>query len=195
MAMVDYGAILKVNGKFINKNKNIGGFVIVGDKDFLLTFYKYSCYIYHNEKVISYTHEMPFNGMVIYNENLPSVKIEHLDKERQPWKSELFTWREYVDIHLFYANDLTEKDLKDIKNRYHKHYIKYLRRLKDKKRIDSQYKNYTPRWKATWDYKDNHYEVIFGAGIDPNEKVWNIIKNKAYDFTDYERKIIDEWFK
>lgn len=156
MAIIDYGAILKVNGKFINKNKDLFmeqtdmgyepqnedvGFVTTGDKNFLLSFFATNVYIYHNDKMIGWIHESPFISETIFNgDNLPNVKIEHLDKN------------------------------------------KYL-------------KKYTPRWKATWDYKDNHYEVIFGMGIDPNEKVWKRIKYNCYDFTDIEREIIDAWFK
>lgn len=39
------------------------------------------------------------------------------------------------------------------------------------------------------------YEVIFGYGIDPSEKVWGSIKDEHYEFTDLERQIIDSWFK
>lgn len=50
------------------------------------------------------------------------------------------------------------------------------------------------RWKATWDYNEKHYEVIFGFGIDNDEEVWNDIKHGYFDFSETEIKIIDEWF-
>ena len=66
-------------------------------------------------------------------------------------------------------------------------------------RVIKKYKNViwktrSSRWLATWDYNGNHYEVIFGYGIDPNKDVWNRIKLDSYDFSDVERQIIDGWF-
>ena len=46
---------------------------------------------------------------------------------------------------------------------------------------------------AEWDYKGKHYEVIFGYGIDADKEVWDDTKHR-YDFSDVERKVIDEWF-
>ena len=226
MAMIDYGAILKVNDKFINKNlddflmkesdmgyepknKDIGGFVIAGDENFCLTFYKGCCEVYHNEKLINQIFASPFLSETIFNGDLPKVKIEHLDKEKQPWSDyEIITWREYIRYQLFYNYDLddiignidcveylTDKMLEDIKNHYPKHNMKYLRRLKQEIRDKYKCDSYTGRWKATWKFKVNKYEVIFGYGIDKDRRVWNRIKYDAYDFTDYEREVINEWFK
>ena len=209
MALIDYGALLKVNGKFINKNKNlfmtqtdmgykpkkdIDRYVIAGDEDFLLSFYKCSCYIYHNEKLIGWTHHSPFISETIYNgDNLPNVKIEHLDKENRIPYVVADSWSEFMLCRGILLNN--EEEIKISKSKHPKMYKKYLRYLDSIKRCNRNNQYYTQRWKATWDYKDNHYEVIFGVGIDPNEKVWNNIKYDGYDFTDIERNIIDKWFK
>jgi hypothetical protein len=45
------------------------------------------------------------------------------------------------------------------------------------------------------DYNGHHYEVIFGYGVEPNERVWNDIKNESYGFRPDEVKLIDNWFE
>lgn len=225
MAMIDYGAILKVNGKFINKNNedlfmkcsdtgyvckkasynydgkeyeiDIDGnfFVYAGDENFLLCFYKSTAYAIHNNKVVKSIGNNPFLSETFYIDNLPSVTIEHLDKNTyiEPIES-LKTWENYVKENWIGATG--KEKLSELENGY-KEYKWFQKRLKYIGRCNRRkdgYKYKTQRWKATWDYNGNKYEVIFGYGIDSNEKVWNDIKFDYYGFTDIEREVIDKWF-
>lgn len=223
MAMIDYGAILKVNGKFINKNNlfmdssdtgyicekalynydgkeheiDIDGnfFVYAGDKNFLLCFYKSMVYVIHNNKVIRSIWNDTFLSETFYFDNFPSVTIEHLDKNTYSKKIEsIGTWEDYVKENWIGATG--KEKLSELKNG-RKHYKWFHKRLKQIGRYNKrkeEYKYKTQRWKATWEYNGNKYEVIFGYGIDSNEEVWNNCKYD-YGFTDIEVKIIDKWFE
>lgn len=208
MSMIDYGALLRVNGKFINKNCglfmhcsdtgyicdkatyfnsyqnkedeiNINGnyYVYAGDKNFLLCFYKRYFYVIHNNKVIHTVIHNQFLSETFYLDGFPSVTVEHLDKN--------FVKR--------YYNKPEDLDRKWLIQRHGKKngLLRLSRWIKHSRKFD---KELTNRWKATWDYNGNHYEVIFGSGIDPNEETWNRIKFDSYGFTNVEREIIDSWF-
>lgn len=227
MSAIDYGALLKVNDKFINKNKDlfmncsdtgyicneaeyyddyqdkwetipIGGnyYVYAGDEKFLVVFYKSLFRVIHNNKIICNRWNDPFISETIYFDELPSIKVEYLDKNLyvEPVES-LGTWKDYVKEN--WQNTSGNEKLSELENG-HKRYKWFMKALKRNARYIKHLNKYdkyrTPRWLATWDYNGNHYEVIFGYGIDPNEKVWNDIKYDSYDFTDIEREIIDIWF-
>lgn len=209
MAFIDYGSLLRVNGKFINKNKNLfmdcsdtgyvcdkatyfddkskeiitthinGNFyVYAGDENFMLCFYKGYFYVIHNNKIICSISNSYFISETIYFDGLPTIKVEHLDKElRNEYPDKLDDWD-----RAFYYDHFGIK----------KGQLKINRVLKKYKNV--VWKTRSSRWLATWDYNGNHYEVIFGYGIDPNEDVWNRIKFDSYDFSDIEREIIDSWF-
>lgn len=209
MAFIDYGALLRVNGKFINKNSNLfmdcsdtgyicdkatyfdtyenkerdahikgNYYVYAGDENFLLCFYKGYFYVIHNNKIIHAISYNKFLSEIFYFDNLPSIKVEHLNK----------------NFIKKYYDKPNEDDKKWLFNYYGKK--RGLLKLKNWiKNSRKYYKELTSRWKATWDYNGSHYEVIYGYGIDPDEKVWNDIKFDHYEFTDVEREIIDEWFK
>lgn len=210
IAFVDYGAILRVNGKFINKNDDLfmkssdtgyvcdqatyfdneskemkpvdimgNYYVYAGDKNFMLCFYKSYFYVISNNKIIYSFWFSPFISETIYLNGFPTIKVEHLDKElrEDSWMDDLDGW----DRKWYYDYFGVRKGQLKI-NRY----------FKKKNKI--KYKIRSSRWLATWDYNGNHYEVIFGYGIDPVEDVWNRIKFDSYDFSDIERQIIDSWF-
>lgn len=208
MAAIDWGALLRVNEKFINKNDDLFSYcsdtgyvcdkatyysesekkdieidimgnycVYAGDKNFLLCFYKGYFYVISHNKIIHTVSYNPFVSETFYLDNYPSIKVERLDK---------IIRREYFALPDEYDREFYKKYGKK------KGQVKINRICK--RHNKSFYKIYLPRWKATWDYNGNHYEVIYGYGIDPSEDVWNDIKYDAYDFTDIERKIIDSWF-
>ena len=205
MALIDYGALLKVNGKFINKNSDLfmscsdtgyvckdveyldgakgyidgNYFVYAGDENFLIAFYKGIFCVVHNNKIIYSDCNSTFISETLYFEGLPTLKIEHLDKE---------LINEYPDPP-------DEYDIEWYYERYgkKKSQLKLYRLAKSRNRI--AYKVRTFRWLATWEYKGKKYEVIFGEGIDTNENVWNDIKYDHYGFTDVEREIINSWFE
>lgn len=228
MAVIDYGALLRVNGKFINKNENLfmncsdtgyvckeaeyyddyekkwksitidgNYYVYAGDENFLVVFYKGMFHVIYNNILICSRWNVPFISETIYLNEFPSIKVKHLDKNLyiEPIES-LGTWKDYVKDNWNGATG--DEKLSELEGG-HKEYKQFMRALKANARSlkhPGKYDKYrTPRWLATWDYNGNHYEVIFGNGIDPNEKIWNNIKFDSYDFTDIEREIIDKWFE
>lgn len=216
MAMIDYGALLRVDGKLINEGKmfmdasdmgyvcekayyptydcemDIDGnyFVCAGDEELLLCFYKCQCIVIPNNEVIKSIWEHPFISETFFLPDNVHLKISHLDKELkvEPFLTstnfEDFIREEYGDNYL---KNITEFELKNER--------KWFRRMVKKAHTNKNicYKYRSNRYLAEWDYKGKHYEVIFGYGIDANKEVWEDIKYR-YDFTDTERKIIDEWF-
>lgn len=212
MAFIDWGAILRVNGKFINKNEelfmkcsdagyvcekatdkngnmyDIDGnyFVYAGDKDFMLVFYKGYAHIISNEKIIYTVSWSPFIRETFYFDGHPNVTVELLDKELKK--------KCYID-------PFDEEEIEDWINHLGKKKTDKLV-FKRNKDIRTAWRKQTclyvrklHRWLATWTHNGNKYEVIFGRGIDPSEKCWNDIKFEYYDFSDVEREIIDNWFK
>lgn len=227
MSCIDYGAILKVNGKFINKNYDLfmdcsdtgyvcekatyfdsyemkekefdidgNYYVYAGDEEFMLCFYKGSiCVISHN-RIIHTVYYSPFLSETFYINGFPHVKVEHLDKNTYIELESLGTWSDYIKENWIGATG--DEKLSKLQNgkRHYKWFRKRLKSIVRERKHPTYYSKYkTSRWKATWDYNGNHYEVIFGCGIDPNEDVWNRIKFDTYNFTDIEREIIDEWFR
>lgn len=213
MAMIDYGAILRVDGKFINKNKGMfmetsdtgykppeeaiytrydevikiknNYFVYAGDENFLVCFYKTVIVIVSNGKVIVGGWSFPFKEETFFIDNLPSVKISHLDKQKYPDDSYILD---------DFDKGIIESDRRNNKKKQIRMWHKIIKRLKRWHKNKSNY-YYSNRYIATWDYNGHHYECIYGYGIDPNEDCWNEIKNRSYDFSDTERQIIDSWFR
>ena len=213
MAFIDWGALLKVNGKFINKDADLfmdcsdtgyvcekavykdgqeydiqgNYFVYAGDKSFMLCFYKGMFYVISDEKIIHTVSWNPFIKETFYFDSLPNVTVEHLDKElRRKCVFDHFDEEEIEDWVNHWGKKKTEKLI--------------LKRSKDirtawRKQTEGISKNRSDRWLVTWIHNGNKYEVIFGYGIDPCEEVWNDIKFEYYDFSDVERRIIDSWFK
>lgn len=115
MALIDYGAILRVNGKFINKNCDLfmhssdtgyvceqalhpNGemididkefYVYAGDENFMLCFYKGLFYVISHNKIILAKWNILFMSETFYFDGLPSVNVERLDNKTQRW---LATW-------------------------------------------------------------------------------------------------------
>ena len=214
MAMIDYGAILRVDGKFINKNKEMfmetsdtgyeppekaiypdygninirhNYFVYAGDKNFLLCFYKTGIVIVSNGKVIvgGWGFGTPFKEETFFIDNFPSIKISHLDKQKYPDDSYILD---------DFDKGIIESDRRNNKKKQIRIWHKIIKRLKRWHKNKSNY-YYSNRYIATWSYNGHHYECIYGYGIDPNEDCWNDIKYTRYDFSDTERGIIDSWFR
>lgn len=219
MAAIDYGALLRVNGEFINKNKNLfmdvsntgyflekarytdtdiydkdidirSFYVYAGDENLLLTFYKGYFYVISSEKIIKEVSNVPFISETFYLEEV-KIKVSHLDPDIQVEEDDIGTWKEYVKEH--WVDATGEEKLSDLQNGF-REYKRFIKRLKRKVSGRSAYKYRTNRWIAEWEHKSDKYEVIFGYGIDPNIFVWNDIKNEAYGFTKREIAVIDGWF-
>lgn len=206
MAILEYGALLKINGKFINKNmdlfmdcsdtgyicekatyydKNIKKdrevfidgmfYVYAGDENFMLCFSKAGFSVISHNKIIGSVVFSQFLSETFYFDDLPSVTLEMLDKSVK-YKS--FIPCNYMFDHI---KEKIGKKKKRVIRRYCKKYGKVME------------KGYCTRWKASWVYNGNHYEVIFGYGIDNDEKSWNDTKDD-FGFSDTEKRIVDEWF-
>lgn len=206
MALIDYGAILRVAGKFINKDEffmkssdtgytcekatdeegytyDIQGnyFVYAGDENFMLVFYKNIVHWVSHDRILHSVAGTGFASETFFVSGCPDVTIEHLDKQKYPDT----TWLDldnYDDILYFYGKRYADK----WKSRRIKRNLRYIR---NKSTWD-----WSNRFLAKWEYDGRKYECIFGYGIDPQEEVWRSIRNDGYDFSDTERDIIDSWF-
>ena len=221
MAMIDYGAMLRVDGKFINKNcdlfmeasdtgyvakdivdvdgvvRDIDGnyFVYAGDEHFCVAFYKGNYVVISDKKIIFSGWNMPFDSETHFFNNLPNLKISRLSKYYDTvYLESCGTWEDYVRENWIGATG--KEKLSELSNGTKK-YKRFKRRLKKTAYVNKHggcYKTRPYRFLAEWDYNGHHYEVIFGSGIDPEEEVWNKIKNDSYGFRQDEIEIIDSWF-
>ena len=179
MAMIDYGAILRVDGKFINKNKGMfmetsdtgykppeeaiytrydevikiknNYFVYAGDENFLVCFYKTVIVIVSNGKVIVGGWSFPFKEETFFIDSLPSVKISHLDKQKYPDDSYILD---------DFDKGIIESDRRNNKKKQICIWHKIIKRLKRWHKNKSNY-YYSNRYIATWDYNGHHYECIY----------------------------------
>lgn len=221
MAMIDYGALLRVDGKLINKNqdmfmdasdtgyvaknildidsevRDINGdyFVVAGDEHFCIAFYKGLYKVISDKKVIYTNWDMPFASETRFFPNLPTLKVSRLSTYYEVEKMEsMGTWRDYVKENWVGATgNETLSELFNGTERY-KRFKKCLKRVYRVNSHGGLYKSRPYRFLAEWDYNGHHYEVIFGYGIDNDKTVWNEIKNAAYSFRPEEIKLIDSWF-
>ena len=220
MAMIDYGAMLRVDGKFINKNcdlfmeqsdtgyvakdiidtdgevRDIDGnyFVYAGDKHFCVAFYKGVYKVISNGKVIYAAWSMPFNSETHFFDCLPDLKVSRLSTyfEEVPLES-WGTWEDYVKENWIDATGKEKLSDLDGGAKAYKKFIRHAKKVAYVNKHGGTYKTRPYRFLAEWDYNGHHYEVIFGYGIDPDEEVWNDIKN-GYGFRQDEINIINKWF-
>ena len=215
MAMIDYGAILRVDGKIVNNELfmevsdtgyippekvtddayeediyiNGNYFVYAGDEDFLVCFYKTSFVVIYDGRVVLSRWGFWYENILSYTHylnKLPSITISRLDKNKHCSGEDLL---DYVDYY-----ELIEEARKHNKKRELLRWQRVAKRIY-RNRKAGRYQYYSQRFVATWDYDGRHYECIYGYGIDPNKEVWGEIKHKHYDFSDTERRIIDSWFE
>lgn len=209
MAIIDYGAILLKDGVVVNTQdglfmeKSDSGdiigtvkyrsgeecdvernfFVIAGDKHFCLAFYKNQMMVISDGLVFDHIYSSPFISQEFHYKNLPSIKLEYLDKSLRE--------KQYIDCY-------THDELLDEKRYYqHRYGIKkglrlYYRWIKRSSR-KVLYKYRSKRYIATWNYNGHEYMIIFGYGIDNNYDVWNQIKDDdSWDFSDIEKEILEK---
>lgn len=219
MAIVDYGALLRVNGKFINYNKGIfteivypkgdipeiaqyfyngetrekpikgNYFVYAGDTTFMLAFYKRMFDVISDGKMIKSVWGTPFLSETIIVNGIP-ITVSHLDKTYITESKETTEpWNEYVKNN--WQGATGKEHLWELEKGAF-YYRKYIRLAKRRYKCKA-FKYLTDRYIAEWDYDGNHYEVIYGYGIDPQKDVWDSIKNE-WNFTEKEKEIIDTWF-
>lgn len=210
MAFIDYGAMLRIDGRFVNKNTslfmkvsdtgyeppeyveyegakfNIRGnyFVYAGDEEFLICFYKNIYIIISNGEVLKASYGDNISR-ISYIFPQCEVTIKHLDNNK-------YIWKEAVTLDEFDKNHIKVTKCKQYIRIIHRQ-CKRANRLKRNK--GSWVYDKSPRYIATWEYKGRKYECIFGYGIDPQRDVWDDIKYNRYYFSDIERNIIDSWFE
>lgn len=224
MAMIDYGALLRVDGKLINKNQGmfmessdtgyvcekaiekngkeiaIKGdyFIYAGDENFMIVCYKGCLKAISKGKVILSEWNMPFNSQTYLLDNLPVLKISRLSMYFDVDKIESQgTWKDYVIEN--WVDATGDESLSDLEGGC-REYKKFLKRAKRRSYFNKHNKGckYRPfRFLSEWEYDGRKYEVIFGYGVEPNEDVWNRIKDgdNGYGFRKEEIEIIDSWFQ
>lgn len=209
MSMIDYGALLRIDGKFINRDGDLfmdmqeavgftldkaqyfydgkdheidinGDFyVYAGMPEFFLTFYKTHFYIISNGKIIKSV--SPDERINEYSFYIKGVKITvfQLDKK---WRNNYYEkYDDYDKERLHYLHGKKRAN------------VMIYRQAKKSRRISYRYKSC--RHIAKWEYNGKNYEVLYGYGVEPNYDVWNRIKDESYDFSDDEKKIINSWFE
>jgi hypothetical protein len=155
MAMIDYGAITKIDGvldhdemfqdmkkvvgwndntKTSNDRMNGNCFRYIGDKDFTLGVYKTHVYVAVNQKLIDIIWCGFYSEHGVNNETSENFMASH----------------KY--IHRFYNYNGFKFDIKKVGNCIYNLHM---------------------------DYKGKHYHILYGYGIDPDMKVWNRVK---YDY-------------
>ena len=220
MAFIDYGALLRVDGKFINKDTDLfmdasdtgyvcdtaidldgseikvdgNYYIYAGDENLLICFYKTGLVIISGGKVIKRIWRPQFASETLKDPDcrFPLLSIRRLDPEkRKPhgWEH----WEEYAAER--YGTPLAGYLPLNKLQRGEKIFRTWMRQAKRHRRAAKRKYYYSARYLAEWDHGGRHYEVIFGYGIDPSSDVRADIRTgDNYDFSDTERKIIDDWF-
>ena len=153
--IIEYAAY---NGKPIKINGNY--FVMAGDKEFMLAFYKTECVVISNGIIFDFLWQERTLKETFTFEGLPEFTIERLDKENIPFLVSQLTNEEY----LFLEQEYGKRKAKEI-------FLRAIKRISRNNRIEIKNPtDYEARYKASWDYDGDHYEVIYGYGVDPNEK-------------------------
>lgn len=209
MACIDYGALVIKNGKPVNKNKGMfmecpnyfddivkgNYFAYCGDEEYSLCFYK--CYIAEtkNGTIVNNFWDFPFKSQTFYRDNGVHLTVRRLDEPIPIYASHFWdceTWEDYVRENWQGANG-NEKDCElDNGRKWHKRWIKNCKRIGRKKVL---YYDSTLKYSATWEYKGDKWEVIFGYGIEPNEDVFNDITERGlYNYGENSLNYIKEKF-
>lgn len=216
MSMMDYGAMLRKNGKFLNKNRfafmsksdtgymleeaifpdgekrliHDNYFVYAGDEEFLLVFYKTILHVISHGKVLWSFGNTSLLSQTMHFEGLPSVTVAHLDKNPIPEDCSVDEELKDSLIEIFGKRRGEQKYLRICKK------VNYYTR---KYKTSGKYRGtgqLGPRYITTWNHNGNHYEVIFGYDITTDEKVWEIVRENRKDccISEKEIEIIDDWF-
>lgn len=211
MAMIDYGVIIKKNGEFINKDKGLfmecpnfvhdkykgNYFCYLGDEDCYIVTYKGSLMVINKGEVEWSFSDCPFISYTRYCENF-NITVSKLDPNsiEEYYEDYGKSWEDLVDEYYYYDSYDGERsynpsDLEDGHN-FRKRFLRWKKIMGRTKGVCCKYT--TNRSIATWEYKGDKYEIIFGYGIDSNEKIWYDIRDK-WGFTETEKETIDRWFE
>lgn len=209
MAMIDYGALVIKNGIPVNKNCDLfmecpnyfddeikdNYFAYCGDKEYSLCFYKCSIVETKNGGYANSFWNFLFKSETFYRDNGVNITVRRLDDLYPVYMTNLMdcnTWEDYVRENYVGATG-NEKDY-ELENgrKLHRLWRKNCKKIGRKKTI---YYTSTRKYVATWEYKGDKWEVIFGYGIDPNEDVFNeIVESGRYNYKPDGVKYIREKF-
>lgn len=223
MAIRDYGAVLKVDGKIINTEMFMKGsdtgyvldkakyrydgedheihidgnfFVYAGDKELLLTFYKESFYVIENKVVTRVFHECygDFASQTFKLDNGTVIEVSHIDKELKPMYPDKWADSWQDYVREMWYGTNGNEPLSELEGGY-REYKRWIKHLKRIGRHRNKPVCYdkTRRYIAKWKHNNREYEVIFGYGIDPDVEVYKKIQN-MYEYTPVEIEFIDKWF-
>lgn len=224
MALIDYGAILKVDGVFVNKdadlfmdtsdtgyvckkasNQNgeefdIDGnyYVYAGDKDFLLAFYKGSVVGISNEKIVFSRWNIPFCSETVKSpdSSFPEVKISHLDPAFYVcnWIEKEASQTWEDYVRETWIGATGKEALSELQNGTKRY--RWFQRLK--KRIARKSKqNDFPK------YRTNRYVATWEHGGHSYECIFGygidpdkeVYLDMRDDFTETEKEVLDSWFE
>lgn len=208
MAMIDYGALVIKNGKPVNKNGGLfmdpphymddivkgNYYVYCGDEELSFCFYKCNISVVKNGHIINNFWQHPFKSETHYvgDTNITVTRLDDLIPEYPEHLMSCATWGDYVRETWEGATG-KEKDY-ELENgrKWHKLWIKRCKEIGRKKPL---YYTSTLKYSATWEYKGDQWEVIFGYGIDPDEEVFEEITNSGlYNYGEKSIKYIKEKF-
>lgn len=209
MAMIDYGALVIKNGIPVNKNRGMflecpdyfdedvkdNYFAYCGDEEYSLCFYKCSITETKNGNAVDNFWNFPFKSETFYRDNGVNITVRRLDDLLPVYATNLQdyeTWEDYVKENWSGATGLEKDSELENGQKYHKLWKKNCKRIGRRKVL---YYKSTNKYIATWEYKGDKWEVIFGYGIDPDEDVFNDITGKGrYNYTENGIKYIREKF-
>lgn len=216
MAMIDYGAIAKVDGKIINQNQtfmhapegaketfNLHGrevpsddfFACCGDKDFYICFYKTVIHVVKNNVCILSDYGTPFASETFYINNNLKITTSKIDPAQTPVYMEMpaSSWKEYIKENWVGATG--EESIHEL--HYGEERFKWWNKMLKavgRNRKKPIYYNTCRKYFAEWDYNGHHYEVIYGYGIDSNIKVYKeVVEAGTYAYTEKEIEFINNW--
>jgi hypothetical protein len=218
MAMIDYGAILRVDGKIVNLDQMFMDCADTGyicqqayDEKHRQTINIQPIGIQHNYFV--YAGDENFL-LAFYKEWFYVIhqnKIIGFYWHRQFVAESLMfnglptVYVEHIDKKLHFPKYLYEPayDSDDV-DRWEYYYgermaKRIVRKCVAKRRRNLKNKSlmeYGRKLLATWEYNGHKYECIFGYGVDSSQELWfKYDFQKYYDYTEAEFSFIDKWFK
>lgn len=196
MAAIDYGALVIKNGKPVNKNCDLfmespeymddivkdNYYAYCGDEELSFCFYKCNIAIVKNGHIVDNLWNHPFKSETHYIGDT-HITVTRLDDLMPVYPEHLMgcdTWEDYVKENWQGATG-KEKDSELVDGRkWHRLWIKKCKAIGRKKPL---YYTSTLKYSATWEYKGDKWEVIFGYGIDPNENIFeDIITKGSYNY-------------
>lgn len=211
MSVSDYGAVLRVNGHVVNtddfmKESNLGYslevaqykdkeikvkgnyFVMAGDKDLLLCFYKGDMIVIQNEVVTNVISWSPFKNETLLLDEA-EIEVSHLDenlylRDRYYNLNDMSDWLTQIGF--------TDRDRLFSRAFHCRLYRKCLRKLR---KVRKKSYTRTSRWIANWQYKGDTYECIFGVGITTDDSYKEPYYYETFEFTEVELAILNDWLE